>query len=34
MSCSFTKEVWLEIKRLTGLKNAWRGNTIEEALKS
>jgi hypothetical protein len=33
LSCSFTKEVWLEIERVIGLKNAWRGTTIEEALR-
>ena len=34
MSCAFTLEVWQESNQLTGLNNAWRGNSIEEALRN
>jgi hypothetical protein len=34
MTCAYTLEVWQEINCLTSLNNAWKGNSIEEALKN
>jgi hypothetical protein len=33
MSFQYTKHVWNEVEGITGLKNAWNGNLIEEALR-
>ena len=33
MSCKYSKQVWFEVEGLSGLQNAWNGNSIEEALR-
>lgn len=32
MSCSFAKQVWQEVEGITGLRNGWSGDLIEEGL--
>jgi len=32
--CSYTKEVWREEKKFTGLKNSWYSTSINESLKN